>query len=48
MGRELFETQPVFRRELERCAEILPLLDKPLLEVIFAMPAKQEVDPHSR
>ena len=29
MGRELFETQPVFRRELERCAEILrPLLDQ--------------------
>ena len=29
MGRELYETQPVFRRELENCAEILkPLLDK--------------------
>jgi acyl transferase domain-containing protein/NAD(P)-dependent dehydrogenase (short-subunit alcohol dehydrogenase family)/acyl carrier protein len=37
MGRELYETQPVFRRELEKCAEILgPLLDKPLLEAIFA------------
>lgn len=37
MGCELFETQPVFRRELEKCAEILkPLLDKPLLEVLFA------------
>ena len=37
MGRVLFETQPVFRRELERCAEILkPLLEKPLLEVLFA------------
>jgi acyl transferase domain-containing protein/acyl carrier protein len=37
MGRELFETQPVFRRELKRCAEILePLLQKPLLEVLFA------------
>jgi len=36
MGRELFETQPVFRRELEKCAEILkPLLDKPLLELFF-------------
>ena len=36
MGRELFETQPVFRRELERCAEILePLLEKPLLEAVF-------------
>jgi acyl transferase domain-containing protein/SAM-dependent methyltransferase/acyl carrier protein len=37
MGRDLFETQPVFRRELEKCAEILkPLLDEPLLEVLFA------------
>ena len=37
MGRELFETQPVFRRELEKCAEILkPLLDKSVLEVLFA------------
>jgi acyl transferase domain-containing protein/acyl carrier protein len=36
MGRELFETQFIFRRELERCAEILsPLLDRPLLELIF-------------
>ncbi len=36
MGRELFETQPVFRRELERCAEILePLLERPLLAVVF-------------
>jgi acyl transferase domain-containing protein/acyl carrier protein len=37
MGRELFETQSVFRRELEKCAEILkPLLDKSVLEVLFA------------
>ena len=36
MGRELFETQPVFRRELGKCAEILkPLLDKPVLELLF-------------
>jgi acyl transferase domain-containing protein/ubiquinone/menaquinone biosynthesis C-methylase UbiE/acyl carrier protein len=36
MGRELFETQSVFRRELERCAEILrPLLDRPILELLF-------------
>ena len=36
MGSELFETQPVFRRELEKCAEILkPLLDRPLLELFF-------------
>jgi acyl transferase domain-containing protein len=37
MGRELYETQPVFRRELEKCAEILrPLLAKSVLEVLFA------------
>ncbi len=37
MGRELFCTQPTFRRALERCAEIaVPLLEKPLLDVIFA------------
>ena len=37
MGRELFETQSVFRGELERCAEILrPLLDRPILELLFA------------
>jgi microcystin synthetase protein McyG len=37
MGRTLFETQPVFRRELEKCTEILnPLLQIPLLEVLFA------------
>jgi acyl transferase domain-containing protein/NAD(P)-dependent dehydrogenase (short-subunit alcohol dehydrogenase family)/acyl carrier protein len=36
MGRELFATQPVFQRELEKCAEILkPLLDKSLLELLF-------------
>ncbi|MFY9983858.1 MAG: type I polyketide synthase [Chthoniobacterales bacterium] len=37
MARELFETQPVFRRELEKCAEILkPLFPVPLLELFFA------------
>jgi acyl transferase domain-containing protein len=36
MGRELYETQPVFRRELEKCAEILkPLIDRPMLEDLF-------------
>jgi myxalamid-type polyketide synthase MxaB len=37
MGRELFETQPVFRAELERCDQLFaPLLDLSLLEVMFA------------
>ncbi|MBV8587317.1 MAG: acyltransferase domain-containing protein, partial [Verrucomicrobia bacterium] len=37
MGRRLFETQPAFRRELEKCAEILnSQLEIPLLEALFA------------
>lgn len=37
MGRELFETQPVFRAELERCDQLFaPLLNISLLEVMFA------------
>jgi len=36
MGRHLFETEPVFREHLTLCAELFsPLLDKPLLEVMF-------------
>lgn len=36
MGKELYQTQPVFRQALDRCAEILKAhLDKPLLELIF-------------
>ena len=41
MGRQLYETQPSFRATLDRCARILePLLDRPLLEVIFGVPAQ--------
>ena len=37
MGKQLYETQPIFRETLDRCADILqPFLDRPLLEVIFA------------
>ncbi|MBZ0285294.1 MAG: type I polyketide synthase [Anaerolineae bacterium] len=37
MGRQLYETQPVFRAVLDQCDELLrPHLDKPLLSVIFA------------
>ena len=36
MGQQLYETQPVFRKALDRCAEILTAyLDKPLLKIIF-------------
>jgi acyl transferase domain-containing protein len=37
MGRELYESQPVFHETLDRCAAVLrPLLENPLLDVIFA------------
>ena len=37
MGRELFETQPVFRRDLEQCDQLLrPRLKRPLLEVLYS------------
>ena len=36
MGSQLYETQPVFRAALHRCAEILEaILDRPLLEILF-------------
>jgi len=36
MGRELYETQPIFRKTLDRCDEILrDYLEKPLLEVVY-------------
>jgi acyl transferase domain-containing protein len=36
MGRQLYETQPHFRRVLQRCDEILrPELPRPLLEVLY-------------
>ncbi len=36
MGRQLYDTQPGFRRDLETCAAILdPLLDRPLLEILY-------------
>lgn len=37
MGRDLFESEPTFRKTLQQCADILdPLLDRPLLEVLFS------------
>ncbi len=36
MGRQIYETQPVFRRIVDRCNNILrPYLEKPLLEVLY-------------
>ncbi len=44
MGRQLYQTQPVFRQNLDRCAEILhPYLDRPLLEVIYSAGTDPEV-----
>jgi phthiocerol/phenolphthiocerol synthesis type-I polyketide synthase C len=39
MGRQLYETQPTFRKTLDRCAEILrPYLEESLLSVLFPEP----------
>jgi len=39
MGRELYQTQPTFRKTLDYCAEILhPYLEKPLLSVLYPEP----------
>jgi myxalamid-type polyketide synthase MxaB len=39
MGRRLYETQPVFRRTLDECNDVLrPELDEPLLAVLFPQP----------
>lgn len=39
MGSQLFDTQPTFRRTLERCDELLrPHLERPLLSVIYPEP----------
>jgi polyketide synthase 12/polyene macrolide polyketide synthase/epothilone polyketide synthase D len=44
MGRRLYETQPTFRRALDRCQEILrPLLDRPLLSVMYPEPGAADV-----
>ncbi|MDF5726720.1 MAG: SDR family NAD(P)-dependent oxidoreductase [Rhizonema sp. PD38] len=44
MGRQLYETQPTFRKCLERCDEILySYLEKPLLEILY--PQSEETSP---
>lgn len=45
MGRVLYDTQPTFRRALERCDELLrPHMDVPLLELIFGDSDKSLID----
>ncbi|MCC7368637.1 MAG: type I polyketide synthase [Chloroflexi bacterium] len=46
MGRELYETQPTFRRTLDRCAELLDLhLPAPLFDVLFPTdPTDRRID----
>jgi microcystin synthetase protein McyG len=42
MGQQLYETQPTFRKTLERCNEILrDYLEQPLLEVLYSSPMAQ-------
>jgi len=44
MGRALFDTQPVFRAELERCDQLFaPLLNISLIEVMFAETSESNV-----
>ena len=41
-GRELFETQPVFRSALERCADILAgQIDEPLLDALYPVRSRE-------
>ncbi|MFI6230390.1 SDR family NAD(P)-dependent oxidoreductase [Micromonospora echinospora] len=45
MARVLYESEPVFRAELDRCAELLAGdLDRPLLEVLFPSDGTDVVD----
>ena len=40
MSRELYETEPAFKRSLDRCEELLrPYLEQPLTSVLFAAPS---------
>jgi len=43
MGRQLFDTQPLFRETLERCDEILRPPDVPLLDLLYGEGADSDV-----
>ncbi len=44
MGRQLYETQPIFRQTLEQCNEILrPDLESSLLEVLYPTQVEEQV-----
>ncbi|GFE68913.1 type I polyketide synthase [Chroococcus sp. FPU101] len=44
MGRQLYETQPLFRQTLDRCADILePYLDQPLLDILASNAIDQTI-----
>jgi len=44
MGRELYETQPTFRKALVRCDELLRAhLEKPLLSVLYPRPGEESL-----
>ncbi|NEO94115.1 MAG: type I polyketide synthase, partial [Moorea sp. SIO3G5] len=44
MGRQLYESQPIFKNALDDCAEILQsYLDRPLLEVLYSLEADESV-----
>lgn len=44
MGRQLYETQPIFQQTLDRCDEILrPYLEEPLLQVLYPEKAKSSL-----
>ncbi len=42
MGRDLYETQPTFRKAMDRCDELLRAhLEKPLLSVLYPQPGEE-------